>query len=129
MLVTNYFLQGNMSEFSKNPEMFQHLEANLSLYTGVNNVLKQLQYQNLRYADLIHPSKFKKKKCFSLLSLLILSFETKFQPPLLFGKFCLCWSTSWLSMKNKKATKKKLKALFNLFKWREFKGRSNCRKR
>ena len=58
MLVTNYFLQGNMSEFSKNPEMFQHLEANLSLYTGVNNVLKQLQYQNLRYADLIHPSKF-----------------------------------------------------------------------
>jgi len=47
---------GNMSEFSKNPEMFQHLEANLSLYTGVNNVLKQLQYQNLRYADLIHPT-------------------------------------------------------------------------
>lgn len=46
-----------MTEFSKNPEMFQHLEGNIGLYMGINSVLKSLKYQNLFYSDLIHPSK------------------------------------------------------------------------
>ena len=46
-----------MTEFSKNPEMFQHLEGNIGLYMGINSVLKRLKYQNLFYSDLIHPSK------------------------------------------------------------------------
>ena len=48
-----------MAEFSKNPEMFQHLEGNIGLYMGINSMLKRLKYQNLFYSDLIHPSKYK----------------------------------------------------------------------
>jgi len=53
----NYQLpNGNMAEFSKNPEMFQHLEGNIGLYMGINSMLKRLKYQNLFYSDLIHPT-------------------------------------------------------------------------
>ena len=51
------FLQANLQEFSRNPEMFGHMETNIALFREVNKLLKSLCYHNFRYADLVRPCK------------------------------------------------------------------------
>lgn len=51
-----------MHDFSRNPEMYAHMEGTLSLYRDINKLLKSIHYHNLRYADLIRPGKIKKLK-------------------------------------------------------------------
>jgi hypothetical protein len=48
----------NLSEFSRNPEMFIHLEGPLALYREINCILKRLGYSNFKYIDILKPSKF-----------------------------------------------------------------------
>lgn len=47
-----------MNQFSRNPEMFQHLEGNMSLFREINNILKHLGYTKFKYGDMIKPSEF-----------------------------------------------------------------------
>lgn len=46
----------NMNQFSRNPEMFQHLEGNMSLFREINNILKHLGYTKFKYGDMIKPT-------------------------------------------------------------------------
>jgi len=64
----NYQLPGcNLPESTKTPEMFQHLEGNISLYRESNFILKSLNYHNLSYGDLIWPTTAKVREVLAVL--------------------------------------------------------------
>lgn len=61
-------LQANLQEFSRNPEMFGHMESNVALFREVNKLLKRLCYYNFRYVDLIRPCELQASKPFAQLT-------------------------------------------------------------
>ena len=46
-----------MHEFSRNPEMYAHMQSNIHLFRDINNILRGIGYENFRYLDLLRPSK------------------------------------------------------------------------
>ncbi|XP_046640134.1 tropomyosin-like [Daphnia pulicaria] len=86
--VLSKFLQGflgcnyqypaiNMHKFSSNPEMFVHLEGNLSLFRTVNRILKELGYHNFKYGDMIKPTSNTVKDVFVCLVNFLAYFEAE----------------------------------------------------
>lgn len=46
-----------MHHFTRNPEMYTHMEPTMSLYREINKLLKSMNFHGLRYTDLLRPSK------------------------------------------------------------------------
>ena len=52
-----------MHLYTRNPEMYSHLEGNISLLKEINQVLHTLNANPMKYGDLIRPSQFNSHIC------------------------------------------------------------------